>query len=121
MSTEVQAVVKVDSLHGPEKRKPKDTIQRRQLNIGAALVTKKNKPDESKHYKFSKKRLQSFSGGKIGPPYKKRKKEKLIPPTKFLLGGNIHDPLNLNSLQDEEVNRYVALMVCFVFLLVPNL
>ncbi|XP_028297383.1 7SK snRNA methylphosphate capping enzyme-like [Gouania willdenowi] len=26
-------------------------------------------------------------------------------PTKFHLGGNIFDPLNLNSLQDEEVNR----------------
>ncbi|XP_019728776.1 7SK snRNA methylphosphate capping enzyme isoform X1 [Hippocampus comes] len=26
-------------------------------------------------------------------------------PTNFLLGGNIFDPLNLNSLQDEEVNR----------------
>ncbi|KAM9699232.1 LOW QUALITY PROTEIN: 7SK snRNA methylphosphate capping enzyme-like [Menidia menidia] len=26
-------------------------------------------------------------------------------PSHFLLGGNIHDPLNLNSLLDEEVNR----------------
>lgn len=38
---------------------------------------------------------------------KKRRKgnEKIILPTKFLLGGNINDPLNLNSLCDEEVNR----------------
>ena len=27
-------------------------------------------------------------------------------PSNFLLGGNIFDPLNLNSLLDEEVNRY---------------
>ena len=26
-------------------------------------------------------------------------------PSKFLLGGNIHDPLNLNSLSDEKVAR----------------
>lgn len=26
-------------------------------------------------------------------------------PSKFLLGGNIFDPLNLNSLLDEDVNR----------------
>ena len=26
-------------------------------------------------------------------------------PSKFLLGGNIHDPLNLNSLNDEKVAR----------------
>ncbi|XP_014783515.1 7SK snRNA methylphosphate capping enzyme [Octopus bimaculoides] len=36
---------------------------------------------------------------------KRRKGEKIILPTKFLLGGNINDPLNLNSLCDEEVNR----------------
>lgn len=27
-------------------------------------------------------------------------------PSHFLLGGNIFDPLNLNSLLDEEVNRW---------------
>lgn len=31
--------------------------------------------------------------------------EKIVLPTKFLLGGNINDPLNLNSLNDAEVNR----------------
>lgn len=30
---------------------------------------------------------------------------KIILPTKFLLGGNITDPLNLNSMCDEEINR----------------
>ena len=68
---------------------------------------KKHKHDESRHFKFSRKRLQSFTGNsKFFPPYKRRKKEGIIiPPTKFLLGGNICDPLNLNSMQDEEVNR----------------
>lgn len=30
-----------------------------------------------------------------------RSRDIIVPPTKFLLGGNISDPLNLNSLQDE--------------------
>ncbi|XP_044008329.1 7SK snRNA methylphosphate capping enzyme-like [Aphidius gifuensis] len=68
---------------------------------------KHNKPDEGRHFKFGRKRTQSFSGnGKFFAPYKRRKKDGvIIPPTKFLLGGNICDPLNLNSMQDEEVNR----------------
>ncbi|XP_063975513.1 7SK snRNA methylphosphate capping enzyme-like [Diachasmimorpha longicaudata] len=68
---------------------------------------KKYKHDDSRHFKFGRKRLQSFtSNGKFFPPYKRRKKEgAIIPPTKFLLGGNICDPLNLNSMQDEEINR----------------
>ncbi|XP_039296939.1 7SK snRNA methylphosphate capping enzyme [Nilaparvata lugens] len=37
--------------------------------------------------------------------YKRRKKDHMVPPTKFLLGGNICDPLNLNSLLDEDINR----------------
>lgn len=43
----------------------------------------------------------------ISPSPKKKKKEgqNIIPPKKFLLGGSISDPLNLNSLQNEEVNR----------------
>ncbi|XP_017771612.1 PREDICTED: 7SK snRNA methylphosphate capping enzyme-like isoform X2 [Nicrophorus vespilloides] len=48
-----------------------------------------------------RKRSKSFSGcggGKI-------QNCKPVLPSKFLLGGNINDPLNLNSLQDEEINR----------------
>ncbi|XP_015174699.1 PREDICTED: 7SK snRNA methylphosphate capping enzyme-like isoform X1 [Polistes dominula] len=68
---------------------------------------KKHKHEDSRHFKFGRKRLQSFTNNtKFFPPYKRRKKEGvIIPPTKFLLGGNICDPLNLNSMQDEEVNR----------------
>lgn len=72
-----------------------------------SIVHKKPKHEENRHAKFGRKRLQSFTNnGKFFPPYKRRKKEGIIiPPTKFLLGGNICDPLNLNSMQDEEVNR----------------
>ena len=32
---------------------------------------------------------------------------KNVLPSKFLLGGNINDPLNLNSLSDEQIARVV--------------
>lgn len=68
---------------------------------------KHNKPDEGRHFKFNRKRSQSFSSnGKFFATHKRRKKDCIVtPPTKFLLGGNICDPLNLNSMKDEEVNR----------------
>lgn len=68
---------------------------------------KKHKFEDGRHFKFGRKRSQSFTGnGKFFPPHKRRKKDGgIIPPTKFLLGGNICDPLNLNSMQDEEINR----------------
>ncbi|XP_077276603.1 7SK snRNA methylphosphate capping enzyme [Temnothorax americanus] len=71
---------------------------------------KHNKHDDNRYFKFSnRKRPQSSfcSNGKSFPPYKRRKNKEgvIIPPTKFLLGGNICDPLNLNSMQDEEINR----------------
>lgn len=70
---------------------------------------KYNKHDDNRYFKqLHRKRPQSSfcSNGKSFPPYKRRKKEGvIIPPTKFLLGGNICDPLNLNSMQDEEINR----------------
>ncbi|XP_063378178.1 7SK snRNA methylphosphate capping enzyme bin3-like [Cydia fagiglandana] len=57
-------------------------------------------------YKQGRKRAQSFpSISKFFLPYKRPRKDAFIPPTKFLLGGNISDPLNLNSLQDEDINR----------------
>ncbi|XP_014241803.1 probable RNA methyltransferase bin3 [Cimex lectularius] len=97
MSAEVQAVVKVESrLNSP--------VKRGQPTVQTNLTAKRPKGEDGK-FKFTKKRSQIFSGGKMFPPYKKRKKEVHIPPTKFLLGGNIRDPLNLNSFQDEEINR----------------
>ncbi|XP_018568030.1 probable RNA methyltransferase Y17G7B.18 isoform X2 [Anoplophora glabripennis] len=54
---------------------------------------------KNKHDRSSRKRSKSFSGCGL------MINQKPVLPTKFLLGGNIKDPLNLNSLQDEEINR----------------
>lgn len=54
------------------------------------------------HDRSLRKRCKSFSACL---PKIKNMHTKPVLPTKFLLGGNINDPLNLNSLQDEEINR----------------
>lgn len=56
------------------------------------------------------KRRSTISGGFKHPMFGKRRRRansesESVLPTNFLLGGNIFDPLNLNSLLDEEVNR----------------
>ncbi|XP_073695916.1 7SK snRNA methylphosphate capping enzyme [Garra rufa] len=56
------------------------------------------------------KRRSTLSSGFKHPGYGKRRRRansesESVLPTNFLLGGNIFDPLNLNSLLDEEVNR----------------
>ncbi|XP_023030218.1 7SK snRNA methylphosphate capping enzyme isoform X2 [Leptinotarsa decemlineata] len=58
-----------------------------------------NSKRKNKYDRGSRKRSKSFSG--CGLPIS----QKPVLPSKFLLGGNIKDPLNLNSLQDEEINR----------------
>lgn len=51
---------------------------------------------------FNNKTLLHRGGlSKFFLPDKRPRNDVIIPPTKFLLGGNISDPLNLNSLQDE--------------------
>ena len=45
-------------------------------------------------------------GGRMGRFHAvERLRERIVLPTRFLLGGNITDPLNLNSLCDDEVNK----------------
>lgn len=84
----------------PTTKKDTDKQQLQSKRPAANNFTKKHKHE----FKGNRKRSQSFSGsGKIFL-FKRRKKESTLP-TKFLLGGNICDPLNLNSLQDEEINR----------------
>ncbi|KAK3519293.1 hypothetical protein QTP70_023135 [Hemibagrus guttatus] len=56
------------------------------------------------------KRRYSMNAGFKHPGFSKRRRRANsecdpVLPSKFLLGGNIFDPLNLNSLLDEEVNR----------------
>ncbi|KAJ8982426.1 hypothetical protein NQ317_007774 [Molorchus minor] len=58
-----------------------------------------NSKRKNKYDRSSRKRSKSFSGCGL------KINHKPVLPTKFLLGGNIKDPLNLNSLQDEEINR----------------
>ncbi|XP_040271286.1 7SK snRNA methylphosphate capping enzyme [Bufo bufo] len=59
---------------------------------------------------FQGKRRNSFNVGFKHPtPFKRRRRVNSdcdpVLPSNFLLGGNIFDPLNLNSLLDEEVSR----------------
>lgn len=80
--------------------------RRRALAHNNTIFPKKQSMHGHKH---GRKRIHSLSGdrtGKFHIPHKKRRKDgHVVPPTKFLLGGNICDPLNLGSLQDEEINR----------------
>ncbi|XP_050080038.1 7SK snRNA methylphosphate capping enzyme bin3 [Anopheles maculipalpis] len=71
----------------------------------AAMPAQKNKHSKQQNLtpmEVRNKRLQSVS--KFFLPEKRPRKECIVPPTKFLLGGNISDPLNLNSLQNESEN-----------------
>lgn len=84
------------------KLKLKRHLTRQNIRLRLESCSKKNG-----NFKSSRKRIHH--GKFFTCSYKRRKKEHgvIIPPTKFLLGGNICDPLNLNSLQDEETNRAV--------------
>lgn len=56
-----------------------------------------------------KRRTSSFHAGQSYGFRRKRLKsmpcKPMVLPTKFLLGGNINDPLNLDSMNDKEINR----------------
>ncbi|CAH1239654.1 MEPCE [Branchiostoma lanceolatum] len=71
----------------------------------------RNQPAGRGHFKRRHASSSYFKrGGPHGPHHLKwRRKtvetEPIVLPSDFLLGGSITDPLNLNSMQDEEVNR----------------
>lgn len=52
-----------------------------------------------------RKRSLSFSLDAKQHHFKRRRKDEFVRPTKFLLGGNSRDPLNLGSLADERINQ----------------
>ena len=59
-----------------------------------------------------KRRASERTGGNENRQYQRKRfcrygprHSKIVLPTKFLLGGNISDPLNLNSMCDEEINK----------------
>jgi hypothetical protein len=112
-SAQVERPIKVDSsktrsvLRNRARSKENERLHRKSLPGATGCFPKKHK-HENDGRNFKRKRIQSFpvGSGKIFLPHKRRKKEEMIiPPTRFLLGGNIYDPLNLSSLQDEEINR----------------
>lgn len=112
-SAQVQRPIKVDGskartvLKQRTRSKENERLHRKSL-LGATGYCLKKHKHENDGRNFKRKRIQSFTlgSGKMFPPHKRRKKEEtIVPPTKFLLGGNIYDPLNLSSLQDEEINR----------------
>ena len=54
---------------------------------------------------FNNKRNRFFRGNGRGGGGNFSGQERIVLPTRFLLGGNINDPLNLNSMKDEAVNK----------------
>ncbi|KAG8540030.1 hypothetical protein GDO81_019948 [Engystomops pustulosus] len=89
----------------PPEPPPQNESQNRGLKEGL-----EQNPPRVPRNGFQGKRRNSFNVGFKHPaPFKRRRRVNSdcepVLPSNFLLGGNIFDPLNLNSLLDEEVNR----------------
>ena len=86
-------------------------VNEKPLNTQNGLQQPKQQQQQQQQQpqKLSKRRSTSTTGFKHPPSGKRRRRANSesdsVLPTNFLLGGNIFDPLNLNSLLDEEVNR----------------
>ncbi|XP_029625691.1 7SK snRNA methylphosphate capping enzyme [Salmo trutta] len=92
--------------HHQTKRVAQEAMLTEQhVNPKNGFQQSKQQPQQQK---LSKRRSTMIAGFKH-PAGKRRRRvnseSDSVLPTNFLLGGNIFDPLNLNSLQDEEVNR----------------
>lgn len=94
MSSEIQAMVTLVNHDSKILQDHSGSSFKRESESNTSNLSKK----KQRSSKNNRKRSKSFSGGGV-------KNMRPVPPTRFLLGGNIRDPLNLNSLQDEEVNR----------------
>lgn len=80
------------------------------LEAEFSTQTQNGTPQSKQQTQRLNKRRTTMSAGFKYPGYGKRRRRansesSSVLPTNFLLGGNIFDPLNLNSLLDEEVNR----------------
>lgn len=85
------------SRSSPSKSNPSyKPLQKTQLSQYSRRQTASSSSDV-----LHRKRRQSF-GASEGKSFKRRKKETIVLPTKFLLGGNIYDPLNLSGLGEDE-------------------
>ncbi|XP_067128540.1 probable RNA methyltransferase Y17G7B.18 [Centruroides vittatus] len=95
-----------------DDRQNYDKMRMAKMSRKTSVPAKKNLPKQEstnhghQHKWLTGKRRHTFSGEKF-PPKKRYRGNTIVPPTKFLLGGNINDPLNLESLADEEVNKRV--------------
>uniref|UniRef100_A0A3B3X954 RNA methyltransferase n=1 Tax=Poecilia mexicana TaxID=48701 RepID=A0A3B3X954_9TELE len=71
--------------------------------------SKQQQQQQQQQSRLTKRRYTASSSFKYPTSGKRRRRANSesdsVLPTNFLLGGNIFDPLNLNSLLDEEVNR----------------
>ncbi|KAE8620755.1 hypothetical protein XENTR_v10010455 [Xenopus tropicalis] len=90
----------------PAPPPPKAELQPKATKEGAEQQAAPRGPRNG----FQGKRRNSFNVGFKHPvPFKRRRRVNSdcdpVLPSNFLLGGNIFDPLNLNSLLDEDVNR----------------
>lgn len=91
-----------------EKQKPTKTHPLRPKN-GLQPANNTQAPPTGPSHRVGKRRY-SMGVGLKGLAKRRRRansdgQSEPVLPTNFLLGGNIFDPLNLNSLLDEEVNR----------------
>ncbi|KAM4620246.1 7SK snRNA methylphosphate capping enzyme [Polymixia lowei] len=79
------------------------------INRRNSFQQSKQQQQQQQQQKLTKRRNTSSYGFKHPTSGKRRRRANSesdsVLPTNFLLGGNIFDPLNLNSLLDEEVNR----------------
>lgn len=91
-----------------KQRQQNNKVETNQASEGPQVsVNTQNRKHGHCHAKapYNKRIQLAFSTvSKFFLPEKLPRKARVIPPTKFLLGGNISDPLNLNSLQNESEN-----------------
>lgn len=98
------------SVDRPKTLKPANSTDSRavvkKLVGGEEPASNQNKPPAPVGKPPYGKRRQSFGAlSDYKHPFKRRRRDLFTPPTKFLLGGNINDPLNLASFADDEVNK----------------
>lgn len=80
----------------------KQTLIENRQTIQVSAIKKRRSSERGNFNLRYQSRKRSFRHDKP-----KHNKDIIKLPTKFLLGGNINDPLNLNSMNDEEINRMV--------------
>uniref|UniRef100_A0A672PJR6 RNA methyltransferase n=1 Tax=Sinocyclocheilus grahami TaxID=75366 RepID=A0A672PJR6_SINGR len=98
------------SLEHREKTTTPDNNTRSESGVELSTETQNGTQQPKPQLQKVNKRRSTMSAGFKHPGYGKRRRRansesESVLPTNFLLGGNIFDPLNLNSLLDEEVNR----------------